>query len=139
MLQDQHRKVAVTNTPLVAIVDDDETVCEAIKEFIETAGLSARAFASAEAFLDSDFVDRVSCLVADVQMPGLDGLQLHRKLVDAGHNIPVIFITAFPNDAVRTRALQAGAICLLKKPFDPAVLLEGIRSAVEGSERRPEP
>lgn len=107
----------MTNTPLVAIVDDDETIGEAIREFIETAGLSACAFASAEAFLDCDFVDRVSCLVADVQMPGLDGLQLHRKLIDAGHNIPVIFITAFPNDAVRTRALQAGAISFLKKAF----------------------
>lgn len=129
----------MTNTPLVAIVDDDETVGEAIKEFIETAGLSARAFASAEAFLDSECVAQTSCLVADVQMPGLDGLQLHRKLISAGRNIPVIFITAFPTEAVRTRALQAGAICFLKKPFDPTVLLEGIRSAIEGSESGPEP
>jgi FixJ family two-component response regulator len=128
--ENQHRKGALTDTPLIAIVDDDETVGEATREFIETVGLAARTFVSAEVFLDSDCVSQTSCLVVDVQMPGLNGLQLQRKLANSGHDIPVIFITAFPDERLRTRALKAGAICYLKKPFDPTLLLACIRSAI---------
>jgi FixJ family two-component response regulator len=120
----------VSDTPLVAIVDDEEMVSEATGALIETFGFVARAFTSAEAFLDSDCVSRTSCLVVDVQMPGLDGLQLHRKLTTAGHRIPVIFMTAFPDARLRKRALKAGAICYLKKPFNPTDLLNCIRSAI---------
>jgi FixJ family two-component response regulator len=120
----------VSNTPLIAVVDDDEMVREATGELIRTFGLASRTFASAETFLGSDCVPQTSCLVADVQMPGINGLQLHRKLTRAGHFIPVIFITAFPDMRVRERALKAGAICYLNKPFNPMHLLDCIRAAI---------
>ena len=128
----------MTSTPLIAIVDDDELLGEATKEFIETVGLAARAFASAQAFLDSDCVSRTSCLVVDVQMPGLNGLRFHRRLVSSGRDIPVIFITAFPDERLRARALEAGAICYLKKPFDPTRLLTCLRSAIGSWESKPD-
>lgn len=128
----------MNDTPLVAIVDDDVMISEATGELIETFGLAARTFASAEAFLGSDCVPRTSCLIADMHMPGLDGLQLHGKLTRSGYRIPVIFITAFRDDRVRNRALKAGAICYLNKPFDPIVLLDCIRSAIGHWEGEPD-
>lgn len=118
------------NSPLVAVVDDDEMIREATGELIETFGLTVRTFVSAAAFLGSDSVQQTSCLVADVQMPDIDGLQLLRKLTSSGHRIPVIFFTAFPDERIRKRALKAGAICYLTKPVDPTNLLDCIRSAI---------
>ncbi len=103
---------------------------EATGELIETFGLAARIFVSAAAFLASDCVQQTACLVADVQMPDINGLQLLRKLTSSGHRIPVIFFTAFPDERVRKRALKAGAICYLSKPVDPTGLLDCIRSAI---------
>jgi len=120
----------VSDSPLIAIVDDDEMVGEATAALIKALGLVVRTFTSAEAFLGSDCVLQTSCLIADVQMPGTDGLQLHRKLIKAGNRVPVILITAFPDERVRKRALESGAICYLNKPFDPTVLTNCIRSAI---------
>ena len=120
----------MSDNPLIAIVDDDEMVGEATAALIKMLGLAVRTFSSAEAFLGSDCVLQTSCLISDMQMPGTNGLQLHRKLIGAGHRIPVIFITAFPDERVRKRALKSGAICYLKKPFDPTVLTNCIRSAI---------
>jgi FixJ family two-component response regulator len=117
--------------PLIAIVDDDVMVREATKDLVETFGFEARAFTSADEFMNSDCVDRTSCLIADVQMRGTNGLQLHRKLVVSGQHIPVIFITAFPDERVRKRALTAGAVCCLSKPFDAESLRSWIRAALE--------
>jgi FixJ family two-component response regulator len=128
--KNERRKAAVRDTPLIAIVDDDEMVSAATGGLIETFGLATRTFASAEAFLDSDCVAQTSCLVTDVQMPGINGLQLHRKLTNSGHRIPVLFITAYPDELLRRRAQKAGAICYLIKPFDPPVLFNCIRSAI---------
>jgi FixJ family two-component response regulator len=126
----------MSDTPLIAIVDDDVMVCEATEDLIEAFGFNARTFTSADEFLDSDCVPGTSCLIADVQMPGTSGLQLHRKLIASGHRIPVVFITAFPDQRVRARALSAGALCYLSKPFDGEILRSCIRSAL-GYEKGP--
>jgi FixJ family two-component response regulator len=131
-------EAAVTETLLISIVDDDEMSREATTGLIEAFGLAARNFASAEAFLGSGCVSQTSCLVADMQMPGFSGLQLHCTLIKSGHRIPVIFITAFPDEGVRKRALKAGAICYLSKPFYPRVLLNCIRSAIGPWESGPD-
>jgi FixJ family two-component response regulator len=120
----------MSQAPLVAIVDDDVMVCEATKDLVETFGFDARTFGSAGEFLNSECVARTSCLIADVQMPGINGLQLHRELIVSGWHIPVIFITAFPDERVRKRALRGGAVCYLSKPFDGRSLLNCIRSAL---------
>jgi FixJ family two-component response regulator len=120
----------MSGLPLIAIVDDDVMVCEATKDLVETFGLETRTFISADEFLNSDCVAGTSCLIADVQMPGTNGLELHRKLVVSGHDIPVIFITAFPDERVRKRALRAGAVCYLSKPFDSESLRSCIRAAL---------
>ena len=119
----------MSNAPLIAIVDDDVMVCEATKDLVETFGFNARTFTSAGEFLNSDCVSGTACLIADVQMPGMNGLQLHRKLIASGRRIPVIFITAFPDELLRKRALTAGAVCYLTKPFDGESLRSCIRSA----------
>jgi FixJ family two-component response regulator len=120
----------MSDAPLITIVDDDVMVCEATKDLVETFGFDSRAFTSAGEFLNSDCVSGTSCLIADVQMPGMNGLQLHRKLIASGRHIPVIFITAFLDERVRKRALRAGAVCYLLKPFDGENLRSCIRSAL---------
>jgi len=120
----------MSDAPLIAIVDDDVMICEATKDLVEAFGFNARTFTSASEFLSSDCVLDASCLIADVQMPGINGLQLHQKLVATGRRIPVIFITAFPDERVRKRALGAGAVCYMSKPFDGESLLSCIRSAL---------
>ena len=120
----------MSGLPVIAIVDDDVMVCEATKDLVETFGFETRTFTSADEFLNSDCVAGTSCLIADVQMSGTNGLELHRKLVVSGHHIPVIFITAFPDERVRKRALRAGAVCCLSKPFDPESLHSCIGAAL---------
>jgi FixJ family two-component response regulator len=93
-------------------------------------GYTAQTFASAEEFLNSCQVPRTSCLIADVQMRGITGLELHRHLVASGKTIPTILMTAYPDDAVRERALQDGVVCYLSKPFDENDLLACIRSSL---------
>jgi FixJ family two-component response regulator len=118
------------DSPIIAIVDDDKLTSEATAELIKIFGLSALVFDSAEAFLNSNGPLLTSCLILDVQMPGINGLQLQRKLKSAGHQIPVIFVTAFPDESLRKAALKAGAICYMKKPFNPANLMNCIRAAI---------
>src|SRR4051795_10454225 len=120
----------MADAPLIAIVDDDVTVCEATRGLVEAFGFSARTFTSAGEFLNSDCVSSTACLISDVQMPGMNGLQLHSKLLASGGRVPVIFITAFPDERLRKQALKAGAVCYLSKPFDGESLLSCIRSAL---------
>jgi FixJ family two-component response regulator len=120
----------MADAPLIAIVDDDVMVCEATRGLVEAFGFNACTFTSAGEFLNSDCVSSTACLISDVQMPGMNGLQLHRKLLASGRHIPVIFITAFPDERVRKRAVAAGAICYLSKPFDSERLRSCIRSAL---------
>ena len=116
--------------PLISIVDDDESVREAAKGLMKSLGYTAETFPSAEDFLQSKQVPRTTCLIADVNMPGMSGLDLHRHLSSSGKRIPTILITAYPDNSVRERALNAGVICYLSKPFDEADLLSCLHSAL---------
>ena len=124
------------NKPLIAIVDDDASVREAMMSLVRVLGFLAEAFPSAEDFLKSDDLQRTSCLIADVRMPGMSGLELYRRLVASGKPIPTVLITAHSDDGVRARALQAGIICYLTKPFREDDLLGCIRSALDRGKRK---
>ena len=115
--------------PLISVVDDDESMREAVRGLMKSLGYAAEAFASAEEFLSSRQVPRTSCLIADVQMPGMTGLELYRHLVAAGKTIPTILITAFPDDRIRERALEDGVVGYLSKPFNERDLLACIHSS----------
>jgi FixJ family two-component response regulator len=118
------------NQPLISIVDDDEAVREATKGLMRALGFLAEAFESGEDFLKFDRLHSTACLIADVQMPQMSGLELHRRMIASGLSIPTILITAYPDDGVRARALKAGILCYLTKPFNMNELLVCIRSAL---------
>ena len=119
------------NNPLIAIVDDDQSVREATMSLMRALGFHAEAFPCAEDFLKSDGVQRTACLIADVRMPGMSGLELHRHLVASGKPIPTVLITAHSDDGVRARARNVGILCYLTKPFREDDLLGCIRSALD--------
>jgi FixJ family two-component response regulator len=121
--------------PLISVVDDDESMREAIRGLMKSLGYTVEAFPSAEEFLNSRGVTRTSCLIADIQMPGMTGIELHRHLVASGSQIPTILITAYLDDSTRQRALANGVVCYLSKPFDENELLTRIRSSLNISER----
>jgi FixJ family two-component response regulator len=116
--------------PLISVVDDDEAMREALRRLMKSLGYTAEAFASAEDFLSSRQIPGTSCLIADVQMPGMTGLELYHHLVAAGKTIPTILITAYPDDSMRERALGDGVVCYLSKPFDENDLLACIHSSI---------
>jgi FixJ family two-component response regulator len=120
----------VPKRPLVAIVDDDESIRETTKDLLESAGLAAATFASAALLLNSRRLNSISCLVTDVRMPQMSGLELHQHLVASNHAIPTILITAYPDDRVRAQALKAKVVCCLAKPFAAEELLASIRRAM---------
>jgi FixJ family two-component response regulator len=115
---------------LISIVDDDESVREATRGLMMSLGYTAAAFPTAEDFLQSSEVRQTSCLIADVNMPGMSGLDLHRHLSAAGTPLPTILITAYPDDKIRQGALNAGVICYLSKPFDEGDLLSCLSTAL---------
>ena len=112
--------------PIVAAVDDDDRVRASIQSVLESAGYEAVLFASAEAFLASGVLQEASCLLADVRLPGMDGLELQRRIRRARPQLPIIFITAHDDEHIRQQALQDGAVDFLVKPFDAAQLLDSI-------------
>ena len=120
----------LVNTTVIAVVDDDSSVREAMVSLVKSLGYGVVAFDSAEDFLTFDSRDEVGCLIADVQMPGMSGLDLHSRLVADGEFIPIILITAFPDQGARTRALRDGVRCYLAKPVRDEILQECIRSAL---------
>ena len=122
------------NVPVISIVDDDEFVRMAVWSLVRSLGFTAHAFASAEEFLQSALVNRSSCVITDVQMPGLSGIELQGRLLAQGQRTPVIFLTAFPHEKVQQQAMKAGAICVLSKPFDGASLI----SCLDVALKRPE-
>jgi FixJ family two-component response regulator len=115
---------------VIGIVDDDESVRDSISSLLRSAGYKTESFESAEAYLNSDRASEPNCLLLDVRMPGLSGLQLQSELNHQKVSIPVIFITAHPDEQVRERALSEGAVAVLGKPFNDDVLLGAIDSAV---------
>ena len=122
----------MSSRPLVAIVDDDQSIRDATSNLLQSAGFLTATFADAESFLTSS-EPRAACLVADMRMPGMSGLQLHQHLIASGAPIPTVLITAYASDATRSRAREAGIICCLAKPFAPDELLECVRGALAGA------
>ena len=115
---------------LVSIVDDDESVRESLPDMLQQFGFATEAFASAEAFLASDFVARTSCLILDVTMPGMSGPDLQRELATRRQKIPIVFITASGDPAIRSRVLANGAVECLFKPFSETALLDAVNAAL---------
>ena len=115
----------------IVIVDDDRSVQIALQDLIESEGLSTLCFGSAEQFLDSGAQHKAACLIADIRMPGMSGLELQTKLKAERCAIPIIFITAHGDLKMRTQAMRDGALKFLAKPFDNTVLLEAVHAALE--------
>lgn len=120
-----------SNARIIAIVDDDESVRFALAGMMKSVGLPAQAFASAEDFLNSGLLHRTACLIADIRMPGMSGLDLQNKLSAEHCRIPTIFITAHGDAKMRLQALRGGAVEFLAKPFDDEILLQNVRAALE--------
>jgi len=118
---------------LIAIVDDDESLQRALQDLIESDGLSTLCLGSAEQFLESEARHKAACLIVDIRMPGMSGLDLQAKLKAEGCRIPIIFITAHGDSEMRTLAMGEGAVEFLTKPFSDAVLLEVVHAALERS------
>ena len=118
---------------LIAIVDDEEPVRNATKSLVRSLGYQASTFGSADDFLKSEQFHDTSCLITDVQMPGLSGLDLQDRLIARGHCIPIIFMTGYPNDSVRARAMKAGAVCFLNKPSSEDHFIGCIEKALKAA------
>lgn len=116
---------------LVVIVDDDDSMRSAVEDLLEAVGLRAKTFASAEEFLKSGKQHETACLIADIRMPGMSGLELQAHLNAERCRVPIIFITAHGDEKMRLQARREGAVEFLSKPFDNEVLLDGVRAALE--------
>src|SRR5215470_10829374 len=116
---------------LVSIVDDDSLFRESMRKLVKLLGYTVEAFPSAADFLESRFLPETACLVADVHMPGMTGVELHGRLMELRHAIPTILVTAYPDEAVREKALKDGVICYLSKPVDDRELERCILSALK--------
>jgi FixJ family two-component response regulator len=121
--------------PVISIIDDDDSVRSSLRSLVRSLGFHACTFASAEDFLDSPCRDETACLITDLQMPGLSGIELQRLLSAQDRRIPIIFVTAFPDDRVRASAMEWGALGFLSKPFECQTLIELIDSAIEAARR----
>jgi len=128
-------EMTVSERVLISVVDDDESVRAALKSLLDSVGFGTEVFASAEAFLNSGFVTRTSCLILDVRMPGMGGLELQRILNAADSNVPILFISAHDDGDSRAKALSAGAITFLQKPFSEDALLRAISKALDTNQR----
>jgi FixJ family two-component response regulator len=120
----------VPRLPIISIVDDDEAVRSALDALVRSLGYEARAFPSAEAFLEGDGPDDTDCMILDVQMPGMSGPQLQAQLVEAGRAIPIVFITAFQHEDLRRTVLALGAVALLGKPWEGQALVDALETAL---------
>jgi FixJ family two-component response regulator len=116
---------------LIAIIDDDEAMQDSMRDLLEAAGLVARCFGSAEEFLESDLHTRAGCLIVDIRMPRMSGLELQARLKEEECSIPIIFITAHGDARMRIRAMREGAVEFLSKPFDHQLLLKRVRAAID--------
>jgi FixJ family two-component response regulator len=125
------RDCNTVSSALISIIDDDRSVREAIQGLIRSLGYATAAFGSAEEYLDSDRIHDTACIITDLQMPGLSGIDLQRRLIADGHRTPMIFVTAFPSDRLRKHALDAGAFGFLSKPFNETSLIAWIDKALQ--------
>jgi len=123
----------MANHSVICVVDDDESVRESLEGLMRSVGFAVNTFASAEEFLDSDHLRNTDCLILDVRLPGMNGLELQRQLATSHSEIPIIFITSHEDDEVRARALNAGAVDYLLKPFNDEDLLNAIDAALKPS------
>jgi len=123
------------DAPIISIIDDDESMRCAVKSLVTSLGFGAYTFASAEKFLQSPRLDDTSCLITDLQMPGLSGVELQKLLVAQGRRMPIIFMTAFPEERMRARAMEAGALGFLSKPFESETLIKLIGKAIEAGRK----
>jgi len=121
----------VPSPPVISIVDDDASIRVATDNLLRSLGYTVHTFASAEEFLRSSHFNNTSCVIADVQMPAMSGVELQALLLAQGHLVPFIFITAFPEETIRNRAMKAGAICFLTKPFDRLSLIKCLDTALQ--------
>jgi FixJ family two-component response regulator len=119
---------------LVSVVEDDQHFRESMRRLMRSLGYPVEAFPSAADFLASPRLVETACVIADVHMPGMTGVELYRQLVDAGYAIPTILVTAYPNDVDRTRALDDGVVCYLRKPVDEQHLIRCLRAALTSDE-----
>ncbi len=124
------------NASLVSVVEDDQFFRESMRRLMRSLGYSVEAFPSAADFLASPRLVETACLIADVHMPAMTGLELHRHLIAAGYAIPTILVTAYPDDDVRARALNDGVVCYLPKPVDETHLMRCLRAALHSGEPR---
>jgi len=116
---------------LIAVIDDDESICDSLRDLMESAGLEARCFESAEEFLESGLHRQAACLITDILMPKMSGLQLQTRLKEEECDIPIIFITAYGDARMRIEAMREGAVEFLAKPFDHLLLLKTVRAALD--------
>jgi FixJ family two-component response regulator len=128
------RVLMVSEDILISIVDDQASIREALRALAESYGYKVALFSSAELFLQSKVVSETRCLIADFEMPGLNGLELQTELRARGYRTPVIMITAYPDEKQRAEALDAGAVGFLIKPFDEEALIECLTAAISGGE-----
>jgi FixJ family two-component response regulator len=117
----------------ISIVDDDPIVREAIADLVQSLGYEAATFDSAEQFLECGAVAKTSCLITDLQMPGRSGLELQKQLLAEGHHTPIIFVTAFPEEKFNSRAMNAGAVAFLSKPFRDDTLIDCVKTALNST------
>ena len=126
----RHRKGGASESMLVSVVDDDESVRESLPDLLKEFGFEARAFSSAQDFLGADCANRTACLILDIAMPGMSGFDLQRELQLRGQKIPIVFITAQTDGALRTKAFDGGAVSFLLKPFSDTALLASVETAL---------
>jgi len=119
---------------LISIVEDDQFFRESMRRLMRSLGYDVEAFPSAADFLASHRLSETACLISDVQMPAMTGVELHRHLIKAGHKIPTILVTAYPDEVDRARALNDGVVCYLRKPVDEQHLIQCLRAALESGE-----
>lgn len=120
----------MSDSPLISVVEDDDSVRESLRRLIRSVGYAIQAFSTAEQFLNSDQLRQTRCLILDMKLPGMDGLELQRQLIANRFEIPIIFITAHGDDAARVRALRNGALEYLFKPFSEEALLDAIHMSL---------
>lgn len=126
-----HPVTSSAERPLLCVVDDDESVRESLPDLLNEFGFASRTFSSAEEFLSSDHLEQTRCLILDIAMPGMSGLDLQQELAHRGQKIPIVFITAQRDKTTQARAFGQGAVRLLLKPFSDTALLEAVKAALQ--------